>query len=355
MSGTGSVGDLFQDSVACNATVNPDATRAWTEVSKRDTFCAVSWTPNSPFMRCLVRRLLRCVCVLLALTSPALAQDATPRLMRIVVPFSAGASNDAIARVIAGPLGKRLDSTVIVENKPGAAGVIGADAVAKSPRDGSVLLLTSSTFLTAAATQPRLPYDPIAAFAPVAVVGQNPSLLAVSSATPFKSASELLAAARARPDALTYGSAGVGSIGHMATELLSAAAKVQMRHVPYKGAANAAIDLAGGQIHVMISSYSTLSSFLKSGKVRALAVTSKQPYPAFPDVPPLIHTVPGFSNEVWVGVFAPAGTSERVIERLNREINEISASAELKVHLDTDGMTAVAATPASFAARIKQE
>ncbi|HKA41073.1 MAG TPA: tripartite tricarboxylate transporter substrate-binding protein [Burkholderiales bacterium] len=286
---------------------------------------------------------------------PAAAQDAAPKLVRIVVPFSAGASNDAIARAIAGPVGKRLDSTVIVENRPGAAGAIGADAVAKSPRDGSVLLLTSSTFLTAAATQPRLSYDPIAAFAPVAVVGQNPSLLAVSSSTPFKSPAELLAAARAKPGELTYGSAGVGSIGHMATELLSAAAKVQMRHVPYKGAANAAIDLAGGQIHVMVSSYSTLGAFLKSGKVRALAVTSKQPYPAFPDLPPLIATVPGFWNETWVGVFAPAGTPARFIERLNQELNEISASPELRALLEPDGMMAVALTPASFAARLKQE
>ena len=197
------------------------------------------------------------------------------------------------------PLSKRLETSIVVENKPGAAGVIGADSVAKSPRDGSVVLLTSSTFLTAAATQPRLPYDPIAAFAPIAVVGQNPTLLAVSAALPFKTAKDLLAAARARPDELTYGSAGVGSIGHLVTELLCSAAKVQMRHVPYKGAANAAIDLAGGQIHVMMSSYSTLSAFLKSGKVRALAVTSKQPYPAFPDLPPLISIVPGFSNETW--------------------------------------------------------
>ena len=285
----------------------------------------------------------------------AMAQDGAPKLIRIVVPFSAGASNDAIARAIAGPLAKRLESSVIVENRPGAAGVIGSDVVAKSPRDGSVLLLTSSTFLTAAATQSRLPYDPIAAFAPVAMVGQNPSLLAVSSSTPFRSAAELLAAARARPGELTYGSAGVGSIGHMETELLSVAANVQMRHVPYKGAANAAIDLAGGQIQVMISSYATLSAFLKTGKIRALAVTSKQAHPSFPDLPPLIAAVPGFSVEVWVGFFAPAGTPGRLMERLNREINEISASAELRALLEPDGMLPVVMSPASFAASVKQE
>lgn len=292
---------------------------------------------------------------LLGLPGAAAAQDAVPKLIRIIVPFSAGASNDVIARAIAGPLAKRLDSSVIVENRPGAAGIVGADAVAKSPRDGSVLLLTSSTFLTAAATQPRLPYDALAAFAPVVMVGMNPSLLAVSSSTPFKSAADLLAAARAKPGELTYGSAGVGSIGHMATELLSAAANVQMRHVPYKGAANAAIDLAGGQIHVMISSYATLSAFVKTGKVRILAVTSKQPHPSFPDVPPLIAAIPGYSNEVWVGVFAPAGTPARLVERLNREIIEIAASPELKTLLEPDGMLPSAVSPASFAARVKQE
>jgi tripartite-type tricarboxylate transporter receptor subunit TctC len=253
------------------------------------------------------------------------------------------------------PLAKRLDSSVIVENRAGAAGVIGADAVAKSPHDGSVLLLTSSTFLTAAATQSRLPYDPIAAFAPVAMVGQGPLLLAVSSSTPFKSPAELLAAARAKPGQLTYGTAGVGSVGHLATELLDAAAKVQMTHVPYKGAAIAAIDLAGGQIQVMVSSYSTLAGLMKAGKIKALAVTSRQPHPAFPDLPPLITTVPGFAIDIWVGVFAPAGTPTALVERFNREINEISTSPELAVLLEPDGTVPVAMSPAAFAARLRQE
>ena len=311
----------------------------------------------------LFSQLVLCLGAFLSLVPTVVAQETggassplpSPRLIRLIVPFSAGASNDAIARALAAPLAKRLDTSVVVENRPGAAGVIGADVVAKSPRDASVLLLTSSTFLTAAATQPRLPYDPIAAFAPVGIVGQNPSVLAVSSSTPFRTPAELFAAARAKPGEITYGSAGVGSVGHMATELLSAAAKVQMVHVPYKGAANAAIDLAGGQIQVMISSYATLSAFLKTGKVRLIAVASREPHPAFPDVPPLVVTVPGFVNEVWVGVFAPAGTPTRLVERLNREINEISASAELKPLLESDGMMPAPITPSAFSARVKHE
>ena len=285
----------------------------------------------------------------------AAAQAPLPKLMRIIVPFSAGASNDAIARAIVVPLAKRLGNSVVVDNRPGAAGVIGSDAVAKSPPDASMLLLTSSTFLTAAATTPRLPFDPIGGFAPVAMVGQGPLLLAVSSSTPFKAPADVFNAARAKPGFLTYGSAGVGSVGHLATELMNAAAKVEMTHVPYKGAAIAAIDLAGGQIYLMLSSYSTLSGLMTSGKVRALAVTSRQSHPAFPTLPPLAATVPNFAIEIWVGVFAPAGTPAAVIERLNRDVNEISASPDLAVLLEPEGTVPVAMTPGAFAARVKQE
>jgi len=291
----------------------------------------------------------------LAVTSDAGAQASLPKTIKIVVPFSAGASNDAIARAIAGPLAKRLDVPVIVENKAGAAGVIGADAVAKSPHDGSVLLLTSSTFLTAAATQRQLPYDAVAAFAPVAMVGRGPLLLAVSASTPFKSPADVLAAARTNPGGLTYGSAGVGSVGHLATELLDDAAKVRMTHVPYKGAANAVVDLAAGRIDVMVSSYSTLSPLIKGGKVKALAVTSKDAHPAFVDLPPLAASVPGFAIDIWVGVLAPAGTPAALIDRLNHEINAIAASPELATILEPDGTVAAAMTPAAFAARVKEE
>lgn len=296
-----------------------------------------------------------CAGVLAGGAPGALAQDAPPKLIRIVVPFSPGASNDAIARTIAVPLGKRLDVSVIVDNRPGASGAIGSDFVAKSPRDGSVVLLTSSTFLTVAAINPKLPYDALTSFAPVATVGQNPSVLAVAAGSPVNVPADLFAAARAKPGELTYGTAGVGSISHLVTEMMSAAAGVQMRHVPYKGAALAAIDLAGGQIQFMSSSYSTLSPFLKSGKVRLIAVTSRQPHPAFPGVPPLNATLPGFSNETWVAVFAPAGVPPRILERLNREITEISASPEVKILFEPDGMLPLAMAPAAFTARMQQE
>jgi tripartite-type tricarboxylate transporter receptor subunit TctC len=291
----------------------------------------------------------------LALLPLAGAQGALPRTIKIVVPFSPGGSNDVIARAIAVPLAKRLDVPVIVENKAGAAGVIGADAVAKSPHDGSVLLLTSSSFLTAAATQMQLPYDPIAAFAPVAMVGQGPMLLAVPAGAPYRTPADIVAAARAKPGALNYGSAGVGSVGHLATELLDDAAKIQMTHVPYKGAANATVDLAAGQIQVMISNYSTLSALIKGGKLKALAVTSKQPHAAFPDLPPLASAVPGYAIDIWVGVFAPAGTPAPLLDRLNREINEIAASPELAAVLEPDGTVPLALSSTAFAARVRDD
>ncbi|HXX83447.1 MAG TPA: tripartite tricarboxylate transporter substrate binding protein [Casimicrobiaceae bacterium] len=306
-------------------------------------------------MRALWRGIALSLAAWVGLVPPAAAQPTMPRAIKIVVPFSAGGSNDVIARAIAAPLGARLGTTVIVENKGGAAGVIGAEAVAKSPRDGSVLLLTSSSFLTAAATQPQLPYDPLAAFAPVAMVGRGPMLLAVSSTTTYKTPAEVVAGAKAAPGALNYGTAGVGSIAHLTTELFDDVAKIRMTHVPYKGAANAAVDLAAGQIQVMISNYSTISPLMKAGKIRALAVTSSQPHASFPDLPPLATIAPGFSVDIWVGVFAPAGTPPAVVERLNQEINAIAASPELAQVLEPDGALPEAISPALFARRIRDE
>ena len=284
----------------------------------------------------------------------ASAQD-IPALVRIVVPFPPGGSNDVIARAMAPQLAKRLATSVIVENKGGAAGVIGSESVARAPRDGSHVLLTSSTFLTTAATQAKLPYDPVAAFTPVAMVAEGPMLVAVPAEKPIRSVADLIGAARAKPGALNYGTAGIGSIAHLATELLNGAANVQTTHVPYKGAGPALIDLAAGQIDMMISNYSTLVPQMKSGKVRAIAVTSAKPSPAFPDLPPVAAAVPGYAIEIWVSVFAPAGTPMPLVERLNREINQISASPELRTFLDPDGALPVSVAPAAMAERIKQD
>ena len=308
--------------------------------------------PGFSMTRCLAALAASAIVAVSAAHAQA---PAIPRLIKIVVPFSAGASNDVIARAIAASLAKRLDAAVIVENKAGAAGVLGADFVAKSAKDGSVLLLTSSSFLTAAATQKELPYDPLAAFAPVAMVGRGPMILVVSATTSYKSPADIVAAARAKPGVLNYGTAGVGSIAHLTTELLDDTAKIQMVHVPYKGAANAATDLAAGQIQVMISNYSTVAGLMKTGKINAVAVTSAKKHPAFPDLAPLASVAPGFNVDIWVGVFAPAGTPPAVIERLQKEIARSLEAPDVKARLAAIGAEPIANSPADFAAMLRSE
>ena len=307
----------------------------------------------SAFARMLLALALP-LAVPLACVTSATAQT-MPKQIRLVVPFAAGGSNDVIARAIAGPLSTRLGVPVIVENKAGAAGVIGADYVAKGPKDGSMLLLTSSSFLTAAATQKELPYDALAGFVPVAMVGRGPMILVVSATTPYKTPADVVSAARANPGKLNYGTAGVGSIAHLTTELLDDSAKVSMVHVPYKGASLASTDLAGGQIQVMISNYSTVAPLMKGGKIRGVGVTSAKPHPAFPDMQPIASVVPGFDVDIWVGVFAPGGTPEAIVARLNQEINAIAASPDLTPVLEPDGTLPDPMPPAAFAARIKDE
>ena len=282
------------------------------------------------------------------LAGAAAAQPEVPKQIKIVVPFTAGASNDAIARVIAPQLAARFGNTVIVENRGGAAGAIGSEYVARSAKDGSVLLLTSSTFLTTAATQPHLPYDALKQFAPVAMIGQGPLVIAASAQTPYGSLKELLDAARARPGALNYGSAGIGSLAHLATVMLDDAAGTRMTHVPYKGAANAASDLAGGLIDVMLSNYSTLAPVVQGKKVKLLATTAQAASPAFPGLSPAAQSLPGYSVQIWVGVFAPAGTPPAVLETLNAALQKTLASPELRQRLAAQGTQLYTGTPDEY-------
>lgn len=289
------------------------------------------------------------------LAGPAMAQPAVPKQIKIVVPFSAGASNDAIARAIAPQLAQRLKTIVIVENRVGAAGVIGSEYVAKSAKDGATLLLTSSSFLTSAATQPRMPYDPVKSFAPVAMVGQGPLVLAVSAAKPYADLPALLDAARARPDALNYGTAGIGSLAHLATVMMNESAKVAMTHVPYKGAANAASDLAGGQIDLMLANFSSLAPLVQGGKVKLVATTAPAAHAAFPDLPPAANVLPGYAVEIWVGVFAPAGTPQDLVDLYNDAINRIATSRETTALLDMDGTVPAALSSADFGRRVASD
>jgi len=272
-----------------------------------------------------------------AAASAAESEHGLPKTITIVVPFNPGASNDTFARALAQVLGPQIGSSIIVENKPGAGGIIGAGYVSRAPKDGATLLLTSSSFATAAAVHKSLPYDPDKSFAPVAMLAQAPMLITVGAQTPYQSAADLIADARAHGGKINYASAGIGSINHMSGELIDSMAKVKMVHVPYKGAASALTDLMAGQVQMMVASPSSALGPVQSGKVRVLAVTSPKPSSLVPGVPPLAETVPGYSVEIWWGIFAPAGTPRPVVDRLNAEIRKAIDTPQMRERFSHEG------------------
>ena len=297
---------------------------------------------------------VRAVVSALAFAAPAFAQQApVPPLVRLVVPFAAGGSTDVLARTVAAQLGPRLGTSVIVDNRAGGGGLIGASAVAKGPRDGSMLLLGTGSLVTAAATTKALSLDVNTDLLPVSLIGEGPMVVAVSTKTTLKTPADLVAAARAKPGALTYGTAGVGTIGHLGAALLEDAAKVQMTHVPYKGTSLALIDLSSGTIDLTFAIYSSLQAQIASGRVRLIGVTSREPNPAFPGVLPVASAVPGFDATTWVAVFAPPGTPAALVQRLNHEINDIARSKEVQDQLRADGVITAPLTPEQGGARIR--
>ncbi len=277
-----------------------------------------------------------------------------PPLIKLIVPFAAGASTDVIARAIAMQLGPRLGTNVIVENRAGASGMIGTGIVAKGPRDGSQLLFTSVSTISAAATMKSPPLDVTTDIIPLSLIGQTPLLIAASTKTDIKTPADLVAAARANPDGITHGTGGVGTIAHLAAELLNDAAKIQLKHVPYKGAALAVVDMSGGTIDAMLAANTTFASQVKAGRARLVAITSLQPNPAFPGVPPMATAAPGYSIELWTAVFAPAGMPPALVQRLNRELNEIAKSKELTELMSSDGGIPLAATPEEASQRVRE-
>ncbi len=290
----------------------------------------------------------------LALATPALAQQAAvPPLVKMIVPFAAGGSTDVLARTVATQLGQRLGTSVIVDNRAGGGGLIGASAVSKGPKDGSMLLLSTGSLVTAAATSKALPMDVGTDLQAVSLIGEGPMVVAISTKHNFKTPADLVAAARAKPGVLTYGTAGVGTIGHLGAELFDDAAKIQMTHVPYKGTSQALIDLASGTIDLTFAINSSLQSQIASGRVRLIGVTSREPNPSFPGLLPVSSVVPGFDATTWVAVFAPPGTPAALVQRLNREINEIAKSKEVQDQLQGDGVITKPLTPEQGAARIK--
>src|SRR5258706_7406950 len=268
------------------------------------------------------------------------------RIVRIVVPLAPGGGTDVIARTLAQEMAKDLGASVIIENKPGAGTIIGTQAVAASDPDGYTLLMGTFANAVNPSLNVRLPYDAHKDFAPVALVARSFNIVVVNPKSPFQSIADLIAAAKADPDKLSYGTFGTGTSAHLAGELFKTMAKVNLTTVPYKGAAPAITDLIGGQIQVMFTTVASAASLIESGQLRALAVTSAERSPAFPQLPTVSEAgVPGYAAEAWYGVYAPAKTSPEIIDRLNKSAAKaVQADAFKKLGVN-EGLVMVAEPP----------
>ncbi len=280
-------------------------------------------------------------------------QPALPPLIKIIVPFAAGASTDAAARAVAAELSKRTGSNVIVDNQPGASTFIGVAAAAKAPKDGSVLLMTSSSTITAAATKQTVPVDLTTEMLPVSQLSAGPLIVAASAQSNIKTPAELVAAARARPDQITHGTGGIGTLAHVAAEMINDTAKIQLKHVPYKGAALAVPDFVAGRIDLLVGVYTTIAPQVKAGRAVVLGVTTAQPQAAFPGVPTMASVAPGLNIDIWVGFFAPLGTPLAIIQRLNADLNEVAKTKAVLDVIGPDGSVPQAITPDAFGTRVK--
>ncbi len=293
---------------------------------------------------------------LAALLAPAIAraQDAYPsRPVRIVVPFAAGGGADAVGRVVAQALSERLGRPFVVDNRPGAAGNLGTEQVARAAADGYTLLVVGPNHTTNPHLFRQLPFDPVRDFAPVSLLTAAPYVLVAHPALPVRSLQDLFALARARPGVLSYGSAGNGTAGHLAMEMIRAQAGLDMVHVPYRGSPPLLTDLMGGRVAVGFDNVLSSAPSIAAGTLRALAVSGAQRAPALRDVPTIAESgLPGFDVRVWQGLLAPAGTPEAIVALLAREVSAALAMPALQERLSLLGVEAIGGTPAEFAAFI---
>ena len=287
----------------------------------------------------------------------ALGQSTYPnKPIKLVVPFAPGGSNDNIARVIATQLSKRLGQSIVVENKGGGGGTLGANSVAKSAADGYTLLLMSSSLTTQAATSKKLPFAPEKDLEAIGKIGTGAFVVVVSPKSHIKSLAELVAQARAQSRSIRFGSAGIGGINHLGSELLASAAKIELLHVPYKGIGLAFSDLIGGQIQMLLPTIASAVPHIKAGNMRPLAVTSANRSPQLPEVPTVAETgVPGYDLEIWWGLTGPAGMPKPVVALLNQELNKVLLSDEVKTLLAREGAEPQPTTPQQLGELIRSD
>jgi tripartite-type tricarboxylate transporter receptor subunit TctC len=287
-------------------------------------------------------------------SAPVHGQQYPTKPVRVIVPFAPGGGSDITARQFSQKLSEGLGQQFIVDNRGGAAGLIGMEATAKAPPDGYTIMMMSASFsATSALNKPT--FDPINTIIPVAEFGITPFVLTVHPSVPAKTTKELIALGRNTKGGLTYASTGVGSITHLATELFMNTAKIKMVHVPYKSTGAAMGDLLSGQVPIIVGSLLPVTPHLGTGRLRALAVTTAKRWYSLPNVPTLGETLPGYEVELWFGTMAPRGTPPAVIERINGVVNKALTSPEIKKNLEQQGMVATGGTPQQFGDRIRKE
>ena len=293
--------------------------------------------------------------LLLALPIPALAQYPA-RAVHVVVPFPAGGPTDILTRALGQKLSERWGQPVVVDNKPGAGGAIGSEFVAKAPADGYTLLMaTSSTHSIGPALQ-KLPYDPQRDFAPISQVSNATNVLVVSPKLGVSSVKELIALAKANPGKLNFASSGIGTIPHLTGELFKLKAGVDIQHVPYKGTGLSIPDLANGQVAMLFDSIVTALNYVKSGNVRALAISSPRRTPLAPDLPTMAESgLPGFESETWFGLFGPAATPKDVVARVSADTAAALKAPDLRERFAAVGAEPVGSTPEQFAERVRAD
>ena len=292
--------------------------------------------------------------VLLVAATQAFAQSYPSKPIRIVVPYPPGGFNDTLGRTLAAKFQEAWGEPVIVENKPGANTVIGSDYVAKSPPDGYTLLIVAFPFAVTPSLLKAMPYDTLKDFQPIILAATSPNLLVVNPEVPIHTVKELIAAAKAKPQSLSYASTGNGSSNHISMELFKSLAGVDIVHIPYKGSAPAVTDLLGGQVQVMFDNVPNVLPHVKAGKLRALAVSGANRTALAPDVPTVAEAgMPGYELTVWFGLVAPAGTPREVVQKLNAESLRILAMPDVRERFRAQGVEPQGSTPEQFAQHIR--
>ena len=297
-----------------------------------------------------------CLLLVLIFCGPAFPQAYPSKPIRFVVPFTPGAINDLVARTVGQKMSETFGKPVVIENRAGGGTIVGTEIVVRSPPDGYTLLLTSVAHAINPGLHPKLPFDVLRDLTQVTIIGLAPFVLVVNPSLPASSTKELIALAKAKPGHLTYGSSGSGGGAHLAMEMFKSVARIEINHVPYKGAAPAIVDVMGGEIHMTLATMVAVGAHVKSGRLRAIAVSSKRRYSLAPDLPTLAEACcPGYDATPWWGVAVPAATPKPIVAQLNGTITKILRLPEMVERFGSQGVDLVGSTPDAATAHVREQ